>query len=420
MHETGGRYVYEMINKLVPSRDNEIALLSWNKVPKKKEKFDLVRILHDFFHLDWVIDFDYNEEALTFKKSHDDKVMTIENANSNTIVVIERDVLPEHEHLAIIGIIIKGYGQQTHSKHVYIRKKGNDKIVTLSPSDFAGSLPSINYLNYYYRTKIDYLNHALDHRSDYIYSIKIAEKHALLQKAEFLRSEFFRSHKFDPSNPPTNDYDFHEFSMAMKKLKDRDKQLMKEMSDMTSDRRRWRYSPNIRTLIKYLQAQIESESEGTLSAEKKARIHNKRISNILANLSVSYPEEFPFLLYYSDFKNEYDRLKEYAKLPRYYEVELLKQIAQELRYQVDSADIDFLKYWVTRRYSGELCFYFISSMNSGRLDGSKDLRYLSFEKIRDYILTCLDVMKQYLKFEHSNIKGEYENYSDCSHFSAYF
>jgi hypothetical protein len=419
MHETRGRYVYEMINKLVPLRDNEIALLSWNKVPKKKEKFDLVRILRDFFHLDWVIDFDYNEEALTFKKSHDDKVMTIENANSNTIVVIERDVFPEHEHLAIIRIIIKGYGQQVRSKHVYIRKKGNDKIVTLSPSDFAGSLPSINYLNYYYRTKIDYLNHTLDHRSDYVYSIKIAEKHALLQKADLLRSEFFRNHNFDPSNPPTNDDDFHEFSMAMKKLKEKDKQLMKEMSDMTVDRRRWRYSPNIRTLIKYLLAQIRSENEDTLSAEKKARIHNKRTSNILANLSVSYPEEFPFLLHYFDFQNEYDRLKEHAKLPKYYEVELLKQIAQELGYQVDSADIDFLKYWVTRRYSGELSFYFISSMRSGRLNDA-GLSHLSFEKIRHYILSCLDLMKRYMMFEHSNIKGEYESYLDRDHFGVYF
>jgi hypothetical protein len=132
--------------------------------------------------LDWVIDFDYSEEALSFKKSHDDKVMTIENANSNTTVVIERDVFPEHEHLAIIRIIIKGYGQQGRSKHIYIRKKGNDKIVTLSPSDFAGSLPHINYLNYYYRNKIDYLNHALDYRSEYVYSIKIAEKDAYCRR----------------------------------------------------------------------------------------------------------------------------------------------------------------------------------------------------------------------------------------------
>jgi hypothetical protein len=200
MYETRGRYVYEMIDKLVPRRDDEIVLFCWNKIPKKKEKFDLVRIMHDFFHLDWVIDFDYNEEALTFKKSHDDKVMTIENANSNTIVVIERNIFPEHEHLAIIRIIIKGYGQQAHSKHIYIRKKGNDEIVTLSPLDFAGSLPSINYLNYYYRTKIDYLNHALDYRSAYAYSIKIAEKHALLQKAELLRSEFLRNLEINPSN----------------------------------------------------------------------------------------------------------------------------------------------------------------------------------------------------------------------------
>ena len=101
-------------------------------------------------------------------------------------------------------------------------------------------------------------------------------------------------------------------------------------------------------------------------------------------------------------------------------MELLKQIAQELRYQVDSADIDFLKYWVTRRYSGELSFYFISSMEGGRLDERKDLHYLSFEKIRHYILSCLDLMKQYLIFEHSNIKGEYENHLDRDHFGVYF
>jgi hypothetical protein len=195
--------------------------------------------------------------------------------------------------------------------------------------------------------------------------------------------------------------------------------VMKEISDMISGRRRWRYSPNIRTLIKYLLAQIESESEDTRSAEKKARIHNKRISNILANLSVNYPEEFPFLLHYSDFQNEYDKLKEYAKLPKYYEVELLKQIAQELQYQVDSANIDFLKYWATRRYSGELSFYFISSIKSGRLDEVKDLHYLSFEKIRHYVLSCLDLTKQYLIFEHSNIKGQYESYLDRDHFGVY-
>ena len=95
----------------------------------------------------------------------------------------------------------------------------------------------------------------------------------------------------------------------------RQKKLMKEISNMTSDRRRWRYSPNIRTLITYLLTQIKSENEDTLSADKKARIHNKRISNVLANLYINYVEGFPFLLYYSDFKNEYYRLKEYAKLP---------------------------------------------------------------------------------------------------------
>jgi hypothetical protein len=51
-------------------------------------------------------------------------------------------------------------------------------------------------------------------------------------------------------------------------------------------------------------------------------------------------------MYYSEFKNEYDRLRISAELPKYYEVELLKQIAEELQYQVDRADTDFLKYWL--------------------------------------------------------------------------
>jgi hypothetical protein len=55
---------------------------------------------------------------------------------------------------------------------------------------------------------------------------------------------------------------------------------------------------------------------------------------VLENLSYHYREEFPFLMYYGKFKNEYDLVRIYAGLPKYYEVELLKQIAEELQYQV--------------------------------------------------------------------------------------
>jgi hypothetical protein len=128
------------------------------------------------------------------------------------------------------------------------------------------------------------------------------------------------------------------YKLLPEKPTDEVRKISDEISKLNGDRRTWRYSLNIRGFIKYLLGEIE------LQKKPPHKIHNKRISKVLENLSHYYSEEFPFLMYYSEFRNEYDHLRVSAELPKYYEVELLKQIAQELQYQVDRAPIDFLKY----------------------------------------------------------------------------
>ena len=98
-----------------------------------------------------------------------------------------------------------------------------------------------------------------------------------------------------------------------------------------------------------------------------------------------------------------------AKLPKNYESKLLKQIAEELQYQVDRVDINLLKYWVTGRYCGELTYYFITAALLGMLDEERDLHYLSFSRINYYQTKCLYQIKQYLESETFNIENQYEN-----------
>ncbi|MFL6409666.1 MAG: hypothetical protein ACJ71K_00290, partial [Nitrososphaeraceae archaeon] len=203
------------------------------------------------------------------------------------------------------------------------------------------------------------------------------------------------------------------YKLLPNKPTDEARKISDDISKLNADRRKWRYSLNIRGFIKYLLGEVELQKH-------TGKIHNKRISNVLENLSHYYAEEFPFLMYYSDFRNEYDHLRVSAELPKYYEVELLKQIAEELQYQVDRAPIDFLKYWVTRRYSGELTYYFISAGYSRMMDDIRHLHYLSFKKIHDYQASCLYVMKQYLESEAINIKRRYEEYLIGEYPSIYF
>jgi hypothetical protein len=396
MQESGSPYVYAMIDELVPKSENKnyIFLFAWNRLPRnKKEKESIVKTLNSFYNLGWTLDSE--GEVIQFRKGHDNKTVTIENESSNTVVKIERDSSPYstpfHADLSIIDNDIE------RGRHgINIMKEG-DKVVLPLRMKYE-SLPPMRYLDENYRDKIEYLNHDLDSKSEYLKSKLLIRLKQLSKPSKQVIS---------PEEEPY-------YQLVTDKPTDEGRKTSDEISKLDADRRKWRYSLNIRGLVKYLLGEIE------LQKIPPPKIHNKRISKVLENLSHYYAEEFPFLMYYSEFKNEYDHLRVSAELPKYYEVELLKQIAQELQYQVDRAPIDFLKYWVTRRYSGELTYYFISAGWSRVMDDKRDLRYLSFKKIHDYQASCLYVMKQYLESEAVNINRRYEMYQAREYPNIYF
>ena len=73
-----------------------------------------------------------------------------------------------------------------------------------------------------------------------------------------------------------------------------------------------------------------------------------------------------------------------------------------------AAEEDYLKYWFIRRFSGGITFYFVSNMKMGWLDPNKDLKFLSFDKIRDYQLLNFKALTEMLESEYINTKGQYE------------
>jgi hypothetical protein len=163
---------------------------------------------------------------------------------------------------------------------------------------------------------------------------------------------------------------------------------------------------NIRGFILYLLGEIESQKQKKGNAEKKGRIHNIRITKVLENLSKYYTKEFPFLLYYDDFKNEYEQLAELQTVSTNFEIKLLKEIAEELQYQVHTASNDFLKYWVTQRFSGGITYYFTTRFSTEYCVVDQTLKYLSFAKLKEYMLTNLSIISGYLGNEYREMNGK--------------
>jgi hypothetical protein len=102
---------------------------------------------------------------------------------------------------------------------------------------------------------------------------------------------------------------------------------------------------------------------------KKRRKHNVQLSCMLANLSEHFPNNFSFLLYYTDFRKALKKKEHEEKnLELFSEAEALKKIAMELQYQIESADIHFLQYWVTKRYMEQVIDYFGYSFVAGLIE----------------------------------------------------
>jgi hypothetical protein len=177
----------------------------------------------------------------------------------------------------------------------------------------------------------------------------------------------------------------------------REPQDAEEELEFNENKRNWRYVLNVRGLIRYILGEITIE-------KKEKRKHSARISAMLRNLAANHLERFPFLLCYDVFREEYHRLEGTRKFPTLYEVEVLKRIAEELQYLVYAADLEYLKYYVTRRYSEEIMNYFIRSFQGGMI---KNLGKLQYKTLKYYYTQTLRITTKYLKDELKRKEREY-------------
>jgi hypothetical protein len=178
---------------------------------------------------------------------------------------------------------------------------------------------------------------------------------------------------------------------------------------MYNDRRNWLYLPNLRGLLRVILNEIQTQQKEKRKERKKHRRRNVQLSGMLSKLSEHFPNNFSFLLYYADFRKALSKKEHEEKnLELFSEVEALKKIAMELRYQIDSADIHFLRYWVTKRYMEQVLDYFGYSFVTGLIENIRDVPYA---KLREWYLKNLTMMIDYLRAELQIRKAEYNRWS---------
>jgi hypothetical protein len=372
--ESNSPYIYMMLENLVPKGDErKMILCRWDKVPgDTKEENRLIRGLDELFKLGWAVHDQVQRDALRIKRS--DGTLTIENEYSKSRIKVEQFV--GYRGAAMATIRVYANGNETLSRLAHI---GSDDKKLFMYRDMEHKVnPPMKYLDYYYRSRPHYLDHMLDDKSNKIIS-------EISKQREQSRESRYRDVKRPKIIP-----------VISKEEAKMDDQIIR----IQGDRSKWRFYLNVRGLLQYLLGEIELQN-------KEKKVHNKRITTVLENLSDNYPQEFPFLLYYSDFAKEFERLRAFAEIPKGYEVELLKKIAEELKNQVEWAKEDFLNYWVTRRYSGEITYYFASAWRTGQFDIDDEHLHLPFRKMREYQMTNLQVMAEYLKSENDIVNNMY-------------
>ena len=161
-----------------------------------------------------------------------------------------------------------------------------------------------------------------------------------------------------------------------------DSTLTAWVSQIESKRKNWEYGLKTRGLIHCILGMIDEESK-----EGNNRVRNVELSTILENLAENYKLEFPYLRYYKEIKKLYDSLPDEYRL---FHVKLMKQIALELRYSLNTIDDEELEYYVTKCCSDALTWRYLTPM----ISISSPPRV-----IQDYYLYTQQLIKNYLENE---------------------
>jgi hypothetical protein len=358
-------YVYEMIKNLCPRRRSQfLPLYRLDRIPGDSEdEYMLISILDKYFHLS----LKHNKKDIEFEKI--DYSLIIKDKRRNIMITIEKNADVIYQGTLKIAVENK----RTESFPLSYTKEG---IPFLDIDAHLRNLkPRLTYLDQYYRPEISFLDIELDDISKRIILKKYEQIAALKRNYQKGNLEPFA---------PKMDYSLTSI-------------VASEILQIQNNKKKWRYLLNVRGLVLYILGEIRQE-------KSEKRVHNKRISNVLRNLSVRR-EDMPFLYYYEVFRKEYEKLASIEKLPDYYEVELIKKITEELQYIVYTADIALLRYWVARRYSSEISYYIVAASLNGLLILTRELSL----SIRNYQMKNLLAMKSYMVDHLRDIEAQYDS-----------
>jgi hypothetical protein len=175
-----------------------------------------------------------------------------------------------------------------------------------------------------------------------------------------------------------------------------------------------KYFLNTRGLILYILGKTtpnKNENKNKNSLNQKEVLRNrekyrKNISNVLSNLSENYSSNFPFLLYYKKFREILKDVMKNHQYLRYYDVDILITIAEDLESQmwlddkytnsnIDSNNNALINYWIVKRYSAEVTHYLAYFSKYLKEDNKEEFLTI----FREYQNKMIIIMLQYLKDE---------------------
>jgi hypothetical protein len=387
--DSSGNYVYEMIKLLVQKRRKDnLFLFNINGVLEDRHRQkEISTVLNKRFNFGWS-DKDIESGCIKFTRIKDDGIEIEHISNSKTVVI--RLILNSSASgmLEIIG--------EDGRRNIFPLTYHNSPEFNANPGDvylnkvYIGmkERPERDSLDRYFRPTVDYLDVVLEKKYRHV----VAKNETRVEEIVSLDKRRAKEGK-------------HRVYARGSFLKDEEKKeikrLVAESEKIKNDERKWRYDLNIRGFILYVLGEINLENKG--------RRHNKRISEILQYIQRFKADKykFPFLIFYTTFREIYKQLEDDKRLPKYYEVELLKKIALELQFLVHTADMELLNYWVTRRFSGEITYYLLAA--EGVLSNFTDER---ISAICDYQITNLQAMNRYLSNEKQKVEGSLKELPD--------
>jgi hypothetical protein len=350
-------------------------LFNWDRITEdKKQQKNILNFLKDYKKIDWIDDNDYignksneiNNNSISFVKNDDNEIIIKNSKNKpNTIIVITF----VNKFYANMKIIIEDNEKET------IKLFRKDKFIYFSPIYFIRRKPLLHLINHFHDSTT-YLNIKLDFENE----LKIQEYEKKIIEIDKER----RKSAKDPVIPTF----FPEGAVLSKKIE-----------EIKKDRGLWQYYLNTRGLILYIIGEIDLE-------KKDKKKYNKRINLVIENLSKSYIIDFPFLFLYQEFRNQFKTTeKRNQKTVRNIEIEILKEIANTFRFQIQTIDILLLEYLVTKMYLYKIMQVILDYIKRDLLPENNQLL---IKTLRDYQLAMLETMNKYLANQKIVIENQYD------------